>query len=204
MWPQRPGGSEGCRGVGVHLMGLANSTACDEGADKHIEAWPPKVQSYKILGSENAAVAPGSRLMEGGDNVVVSPLGNIEAPLKVELPILVKPLLPMGMGEKRGSLIEGLESGEHKGVGGGGQGDFISEGNINGTGEKVVGEQHELLIVVGRVDVVMVGEGISGTHLSPRCMMEVQVKILQEQIPACLSVRQLMRLVEVHKVLVVH
>jgi hypothetical protein len=58
--------------------------------------------------------------VKGGDNIMASPLGNIETPLEVHLPILIEPVVLAGTGKKRGSLIEGLEGGEYEGIQGGG------------------------------------------------------------------------------------
>jgi hypothetical protein len=189
--------------VGVHLVGLANGTAGDKALDERIKARPPEVLCHKVLGVEDAAVAPGSRLVEGGNKVVVGALGDIESPLEVQLFIVVQPVLSVGTGKKGGPFIEGLEGREHEGVRGGGQGDFVSKGDIDGAGEEVIREEHELQVVIGYVDVVAAGEGIGGTHLDARSVVEVQVVVLQKQVTACLAMRQLVRLAEICEVLVV-
>jgi hypothetical protein len=174
------GSQGGCRWVGIHLMRLTGGTAHDKSADEHIQAGPPKVPSDKVLGAEDATMAPCSRLMEGGDNIAASPLWDIEASLEVQLPIMIEPVLLAGMGKEGGSLVEGLEGREHKRVRGGGQGDLIGEGYINGSSEEVIGKECKLQIVVSSVNAVMAGEGIGGAHLGSRGVMEMQVEILQE------------------------
>jgi hypothetical protein len=47
-------------------------------------------------------------------------------------------------------------------------------------GKKVVKEESELQVVISHVDIVTVGEGVGGTHLSPWSVVEMQVEILQE------------------------
>jgi hypothetical protein len=106
----------GCGGVGVHLVCLADGTASDEAANKHIKIRPPKVPSHKILGAEDAAMAPSGRLMEDGNDIPSGTLRNKEASLEIQFPILEKPVLSVGTGEKRGPLVKGLEGGEDKGV----------------------------------------------------------------------------------------
>jgi hypothetical protein len=109
-------GVRGGGGVGIHLVSLADGTSRNKAANEGIKARPPKVPGHEVLGAEDAAMATSSRLMEGGDNVVAGPLGNIESPFEVQLPILVEPVLPAGMGEEGGSLVEGLEGEEHEGI----------------------------------------------------------------------------------------
>jgi hypothetical protein len=130
-------GSQGGRGgVGIHLVRLADGTAHDKTMDKHVQLRPPKVPGHEVLGPENAAMTPGSRLMEGGDDVTAGPLGHVETPLEVKLPLLVEPVHPLGTRKERCSLIEGLEGREDKGVRGGRQGDLVREGDIDGASEK--------------------------------------------------------------------
>jgi hypothetical protein len=140
--------------------------------------------------------------MEGRDNVTAGPLRDIEALLEVEFPFLEKTILLVSTGKKRGFLIDDLEGGEDKGVRGGGQGDLIREENIDGVGKEVVGKECKLQVVVSGVDIVMVGKGVSGTHLSPQGVMEMQVEVLQEQVLVCLAVRRLMWLTEIREILV--
>jgi hypothetical protein len=172
-------GVRGGGGMGIHLVSLADSASRNKAVNEGIKARPPKVPGHEDLGAEDATMATGSRLMEGGDNVAAGPLGNIESPFEVQLPILVEPVLPAGVGEEGGSLVEGLEGGEHEGIRGGGQGDFVGKSDIDGMGEEVIRKECKLQVVIGRVNVVTVREGVSGTHLGARGVVEVQVKVLQ-------------------------
>jgi hypothetical protein len=189
--------------VGIHLVRLADGTAGDKTADERVQPRPPKVPGHEVLDSENAAVTTCGRLMERGDNVMADPLWHVEEPLEVKCPFLTEPVRPLGARKEGHSLVEGLEGGENKGVRGGGQGDLVHEGDIDGTSEEVIREECEFLIVVSCVDVVMVGEGVGGAHLCSRGMEEVQVKVLQEQIPMSLSAGQRVRLPEVREVFMV-
>jgi hypothetical protein len=92
--------------------------------------------------------------MEGGDNVVAGPLGHIEMPFDVQAPLLEEPILPAGPREERGPLVEDLEGGEDKQVCRGGGGNLIGEGNVNDTGEEVIGEEHELQVVVSGINII--------------------------------------------------
>jgi hypothetical protein len=130
-------------------------------------------------------------------------LGRIKAPLEVEFPFLIEPVRPLGARKERRSFVEGLEGRENKGVRGGGQGDFVCEGSIDGANEEVVGEECEFHVVIGRIDVVAAGEGVSRAHLRTRGMEKVQVKVLQKQILMSLPVGQLVRLPEVREVFMV-
>jgi hypothetical protein len=135
--------------------------------------------------------------MEGGDDVTAGSLGRVKVPLEVEFPFLIEPIRPLGARKERCSLVEGLEGRENKGVRGGGQGDFVREGSVNGASEEVIGEECEFHVVVGRID------DVGRAHLCARGMEEVQVKVLQKQIPTSLPAGQLVWLPEVREVFMV-
>jgi hypothetical protein len=69
--------------------------------------------------------------------------------------------------------------------------------------KEVIREKREFHIVVSHVNIVSAGEGVGGAHLCSRSMVEVQVKVLQEQIPTSLSAGQLVRLPEVCEIFMV-
>jgi hypothetical protein len=109
-------GVRGGGGVGVHLVCLANGTTSDKAVDKWVKTQPPKVLGDKVLGAEDSTMAPSVQLMESSDDIAAGPLRYIKVSLEVKLPLLVEAVLSVGAGEGRGSLNEGLEGRERKGV----------------------------------------------------------------------------------------
>jgi hypothetical protein len=69
--------------------------------------------------------------------------------------------------------------------------------------EEIIRQECELHIVVHSVDIIVVGEGIGRTHQGPRGVMEMQVEVLQEKVPVCLTPRQFVGWAEICQVLVV-
>jgi hypothetical protein len=96
---QDQGGQEG-GGMGVYLVHLANSTTCNEAPDEGIKAQPPEVMLDEVLCVEDSAMSPSHRLMEEGHDLPPHVLQNVQTPLEIQLFILEKPVLLMGVGKE--------------------------------------------------------------------------------------------------------
>ena len=101
------------------------------------------------------------------------------------------------MGEQGRALIQGCESFEDKGVRGGGGLDMAGQGEIEGVNDHRVWEDGSVCIILSGVQVILMREGISGSHLCPRGDLPDNVKVLEEEGPVSLATREFVRIFEV-------
>lgn len=98
--------------------------------------------------------------------------------LKVEVGCHVVPVHNCRVRKKGGAIMEAIESVEDKGVSNSQGGNFVSEGCVDSTNEKVIQEKGNIGVIKRCIRVREVGKGISWSHGSPWNMKEGEVKIL--------------------------
>ena len=99
----------------------------------------------------------------------------------------------MTTGEEGGSICKVRKGAEYKGIGGERGFNVLSESEVQGVDDNRFGNNGSIDIIQGSVNEILTREGISGGHLGTREDFPDDIKVLEEEGPASLASRQLVR-----------
>ena len=122
---------------------------------------------------------------------------------EVKMSVIKRPVREGGASEQGGSLIQSSKCLKHKGIRGGGGFDVMGEHEIKRVDDHRVGKDGSISIIPSGVEVISLGESISGSHVSSRGDLPDEIKVQKKEGPASLLSGEFVRVFEIGEILMI-